>query len=90
MEIKVKDFAAIITPSSRVQIVKEGKTIAPCWACNIPKEYKEETIKKFSASPEIRHKEWKQRGLMAPMEPEQTADFKFSDLEMKLYYMIHI
>ena len=35
-------------------------------------------------------KDWKARGLMAPIEPEQAPDYKFSDLEMKLYYKICI
>lgn len=47
-------------------------------------------VKKFRASPEIRHKEWESRGLMPPMEPEKTPDFCFSDLQMTLYYKIII
>lgn len=47
-------------------------------------------VKKFRAYPEIRHKEWKDRGLMPPMEPEKTPDFRFSDLQMTLYYKIII
>lgn len=47
-------------------------------------------VKRFRASPEIRHKEWKDRGLMPPMEPEKTPDFRFSDLQMTLYYKIII
>ena len=90
MEIKVKDFVALIASSSRVRIVKEDKTAALCWACDLPEEYAGETMKKFSAVPELRHKEWKQRGLMAPMEPDETPDYGFSDLEMKLYYTIYI
>lgn len=90
MEIKVKDFVAIIAPSSRVRIVKKDKTIALYWACDLPDAYKEEIMKKFSAAPEIRHKKWKQRGLTAPMQPEETPDYGFSDLEMKLYYTIYI
>jgi hypothetical protein len=44
----------------------------------------------FRIDPEIRAKDWKTRGLMAPIEPEQAPDYKFSDLEMKLYYKICI
>ena len=43
-----------------------------------------------SAMPAMRAKDWKTRGLMAPIEPEQAPDYKFSDLEMKLYYKICI
>ena len=44
----------------------------------------------FRIDPEIRAKDWKARGLMTPIEPEQAPDYKFSDLEMKLYYKICI
>ena len=33
---------------------------------------------------------WKELGLMKPLEPEQTAQYKFSDLQMSLYYTIYI
>lgn len=47
-------------------------------------------VKRFRASPEIRHREWESRGLMPPMEPEKTPDYCFSDLRMTLYYKIII
>lgn len=42
------------------------------------------------AVPEITHRRWKELGLMKPLEPEQTAQYKFSDLQMSLYYTIYI
>lgn len=33
---------------------------------------------------------WKELGLMKPLEPDQTAQYKFSDLQMSLYYTIYI
>jgi site-specific DNA-cytosine methylase len=47
-------------------------------------------VKKFRAVPEITHRRWKELGLMKPLEPEQTAQYKFSDLQMSLYYTIYI
>ena len=32
----------------------------------------------------------KELGLMKPLEPDQTAQYKFSDLQMSLYYTIYI
>lgn len=89
-EIKVKDLKAIITNPDRVRIIKDKIVIWSGWAVSLPEEYFEETITKFRAVPEIRHRQWKERGLMAPMEPDQMAEYSFSDLEMKLYYDIHI
>ena len=47
-------------------------------------------VKKFRAVPEITHRRWKELGLMKPLEPDQTAQYKFSDLQMSLYYTIYI
>lgn len=33
---------------------------------------------------------WEELGLMKPLEPDQTAQYKFSDLQMSLYYTIYI
>lgn len=50
----------------------------------------EHEVKKFRAVPEITHRRWKELGLMKPLEPDQTAQYKFSDLQMSLYYTIYI
>lgn len=42
------------------------------------------------AVPEITHRRWKELGLMKPLEPDQTTQYKFSDLQMSLYYTIYI
>ncbi len=73
--ITVKDFLEKITNPDRIKIVKD---------------ILETEMVSFRIDPEIRAKDWKARGLMAPIEPEQAPDYKFSDLEMKLYYKICI
>ena len=47
-------------------------------------------INRGRAVPEITHRRWKELGLMKPLEPDQTAQYKFSDLQMSLYYTIYI
>lgn len=54
------------------------------------RKYSEHEVKKFRAVPEITHRRWEELGLMKPLEPEQTAQYKFSDLQMSLYYTIYI
>ncbi|WP_306780055.1 hypothetical protein [Agathobacter rectalis] len=54
------------------------------------RKYSGHEVKKFRAVPEITHRRWKELGLMKPLEPEQTAQYKFSDLQMSLYYTIYI
>ena len=56
----------------------------------LPPEFLDAKIVAFRAVPELRAKDWKERGLMEPLQPEQTPDYRFSDLEMKLYYTIRI
>ena len=42
------------------------------------------------AVPEIRHRQWRERGLVAPLLPEQLPQYKFQDLMMTLYYTIYL
>lgn len=47
-------------------------------------------IKKIRAVPELRHRNYKELGLTAPLKPDITPKYKFSDLQMQLYYDIYI
>ncbi len=47
-------------------------------------------VKRFRPTPEIRHKEWQKRGLMAPLQPQETPEYSFSDLQMNLYNTIYL
>lgn len=74
-------------------IVRGGMDVQPFADHEISEEYRkysEHEVKKFRAVPEITHRRWKELGLMKPLEPDQTAQYKFSDLQMSLYYTIYI
>ena len=86
----VGEIAEVSRPSSLVWIEKDGVVLFTDWLYKIPEELKAETIKEFTFYPEIRHKDWKKRGFYSPMQPEVIADYRFSDLEMKLYYKMII
>lgn len=91
--ITVREFLKTLIGPDRIKIVKDEEILFIGWRADerqIPPEYLEAEMKLFRSEPEIRHKEWKKRGLMPPLEPDQTPDFSFSDLEMKLYYKICI
>lgn len=47
-------------------------------------------VKRFRPTPEIRHKEWRKRGLMAPLQPQETPEYSFSDLQTNLYNTIYL
>lgn len=91
--ITVREFLKTLTGSDRIKIVKDKEILFVGYRADgkeIPPECLDAEMKLFRSEPEIRHREWKKRGLMPPLEPDQTPDFKFSDLEMKLYYKICI
>lgn len=96
--ITVKSFLEKITNPDRIKIVKGEEvlfagykgTLVHEGAADLLPDILEAGNGIFQNRPEIRAKDWKARGLMAPIEPEQAPDYKFSDLEMKLYYKICI
>lgn len=92
----VGDFLATITNPDRVRIVQQDKDIFVGFLgvlllhTETYEDIKGKEVVKFRASPEICHRRWKELNLMKPLEPEETPDYCFSDLEMKLYYTIYI
>ena len=53
-------------------------------------QHKNDTVVKFRAVPEITHRKWKELNLMSPLRPDETPDFRFQELQMKLYYTIYL
>lgn len=47
-------------------------------------------VKKIRIVQEIRHKQWKEKGLMPPLLPEQAPLYSFSDFQMTIYQEIWI
>ena len=47
-------------------------------------------VKRLIANMEVKHKEYEQRGLFPPYEPELTRMYEFKDLTIFLYYDIYI
>ena len=54
------------------------------------KEYMGGKVEKFRVVPEIRHRKWKEKGLMPPLLPEQTPMYNFQDLQMEIFNEIWI
>lgn len=92
----VGDFLATLTNPDRVRIVQQGEDLfvgflgALLVKAEIFDKIKDKEVKKFRSVPEIRHRRWEELNLMRPLEPDETPDYCFSDLEMKLYYTIYI
>lgn len=96
-----KELIDTLESSDRLRIIKDGADVyvgylaefrpfADHKICEEYRKYSEDMVKKFRAVPEITHKRWQELGLIKPLEPDQTAQYKFSDLQMSLYYTIYI
>lgn len=90
----VEEFLQVIENSDRVRIEKDGQELFTGYMYSLQTDeqydFKGCEIKKFRAVPEIRHKKWWEKGLMQPLMPDEMPEYSFSDLQMSLYYTIHI
>ena len=91
----LEEFVKLIENSDRLRILKDEKEVFVGWLAmlvmqnEIYERMRTDVVKKFRAIPEMRHKQWKERNLMKPLEPDETPEFVFSDLQMNLYYTIY-
>lgn len=93
--MKLEEVLKLLLPPDRLRIIKGDKTIFIGYLANFERTEEkgltgQEEVEKLRAIPELRSKFWKEKGLMTPCEPELLAQYSFSDLEMKLYYDIHL
>ena len=92
----LEEFVKLLEKSYRLRIIKNEKEVFVGWLTMLVmhnEEYegmRKDAVKKFSVFPEIRHKRWKELNLIKPIEPDETPEFSFSDLQMNLYYTIYI
>ena len=91
----LNDILLLLSDPDRIRIIKGKEEQYTGFVAMFSKEVREERgltgeekVEKMRCIPEIRHKQWKEKGLMPPTEPEWAAQYSFSDLEMKLYYTI--
>ena len=92
----VKDVMTLLESLDRVRVIKEGEEIYNLYFANmevdkdIVAQIGDAEVKRFRAIPEITHRKYKERGRIAPMNPEVTPDYYFRDLQMCLYLTITI
>lgn len=90
--MKLREFLTVFEQSDRLRIVKNEKDVYTgflalmSYAGNM-EALMDAEVKRFRPTPEIRHKEWQKRGLMAPLQP---PEYSFSDLQMSLYNTIYL
>lgn len=94
---KGEDFRRVLEEitQSNISMPKSGKWATAGMVGNEGpgggvEELMDAEVKRFRPTPEIRHKEWRKRGLMAPLQPQETPEYSFSDLQMNLYNTIYL
>ncbi len=91
-EIIFKDLITLFRNPDRIRIVKEGRDLYVGFLGMMEEEDRErfagEVVERVTGSPELKHRKWKEWGLMSPLLPDQVADFSFSDLQLTMYNVI--
>lgn len=87
--MKLREFLTVFEQSDRLRIVKNEKDVYTGFLALMAhaggvEELMDAEVKRFRPIPEIRHKEWQKRGLMPPLQPQETPEYSFSDLQMNL------
>lgn len=92
--MKLEELLKILTNPDRLRVKKDDKDLYIGYLANLRHNDAgitgQEEVERFAVVPEIRHKQWKNRDLMPPLEPDVLAKYSFADLEMKLYYTIYL
>ena len=87
MKLIIEDqFGTIIYMGYKGLIIWDGDR-SGMRALNLTGEEKVESIRAY---PDIRAKDWKERNLDKPLEPDAAPQWMFADLQMSLYYKIKI
>lgn len=51
---------------------------------------KDRQVKKFEFHLDIHHKQWKEKGLLPPLMPEELSQYQYSDLQEDVYYTVYL
>lgn len=92
----LRQLLETLTNPDLLRIIKDGEDVFVGYLGILKAEkelfdqYGGQQVQQFRAVPEIKHRRWRELNLMKPLRPEETPDFRFSDLQMKLYYTIYI
>lgn len=99
--MKIKELISVLTPPDALRIVKGEQQVYIGYLGNLNNSGNvtnwdragltgEEEVKLFRLEPDISHKRYKELHLLPPYEPERLAEYRFSDLQMTIYYTIYI
>lgn len=92
----LEELIGTLENSDRLKIIKDENEVYVGWLALLVvnnehyESIRTDAVKKFKAVPEIRHKQWRERNLMRPLEPDKAPEFAFTDLQMSIYYTIYL
>lgn len=91
----LREFLKVFSNPERIQIIKDNKPIYTGYLGLLEhtenlEEFMVMEVKEFKPILEIRHKEWQKKGLMEPLQPRETPEYLFADLQMNLYNTIYL
>lgn len=97
-DITVQEALNLLHNSDRALIIEQTaqgqQIITKGWVADIKEKENEEllqrTAKRLRCICETRRKDWKEKELLPPVMPEQTPQYKFKDMEVRIYYALHI
>ena len=80
--MKLREFLTVFEQSDRLRIVKNEKDVYTGFLALMAhtggvEELMDAEVKRFRPTPEIRHKEWRKRGLMAPFNRRKRRNIPF-------------
>lgn len=80
--MKLREFLTVFSNPDRIRIVKDDKDVYTGFLALMAhaggmEALMDAEVKRFRPIPEIRHKEWRKRGLMAPLQPQETPEYSF-------------
>lgn len=83
----------VMADSDRIRIIRGTAELYAGYLANLRyapecEKFKEAEVIRITNNLDIKHKRYKELGLMPPLHPEQTPDYKFSDLQLTLYRTI--
>lgn len=81
--VRINRGKEILFTGYKGQLIHNGKTA-------VTPEILETEVVLFRAELDITARDWKERGLMPPIEPDKLPEYRFVDMQMQLYYRIFL
>ena len=98
----LKDIVKVLENADMIRVVKDQKDIYTGYLAlfiksrgiekykGLYEKHKNDEVKRFRMIPEVTHRKWREMGLKGPIDQKETPNYKFEDMQIKIYYTIYI